>query len=411
MATHTSRDLASKRSASQKLVRRVAFGLGSCVIAGLAFGPLIGSAIGRSTAGHSASMVALGLKFDGAETCKGSKCHSKGDDTSPPTDRGSENDIWENKDPHSKSFETLGNAESKAIGAKMGIADVTTSKDCISCHALDVPANLQGSKFNISEGNSCTSCHGPSEKYMTPHQTKGWTDAQRKANPSHDGLLKATGLYDTRVITARAELCTSCHLSIDNKLVAAGHPQPKFELHYYTEFNPNNDSMPWKHWTTDAGKLEIAKVWFAGQAACVKDAMSQLAQRATTGASGDALSQAYEQAMSHALVFSAAATGAGVGDLSKEVADVKAAKGNAAKLAPAATAAAAAAAKMMPAIEKMTPDAAAAGKMLAAVAGTKGYVTDAGADGHAQAAYAVYALASAIETAAGKDQGVVDELV
>ncbi len=66
---------------------------------------------------------------------------------------------------------------------------------------------------------------------------------------------------------------------------------------------------------------------------------------------------------------------------------------------------------MMPAIEKMTPDAAAAGKMLAAVAGTKGYVTDAGADGHAQAAYAVYALASAIETAAGKDQGVVDELV
>jgi len=224
-------------------------------------------------------------------------------------------------------------------------------------------------------------------------------------------LLKATGLYDTRALVARAELCTSCHLAIDTKLVAAGHPQPKFELHYYSEFNPKNDSAAWKHWTTDKGKLEIAKVWFAGQAACVRDAMAQLASRATAGASGDALTQAYEQAVSHGMVFAAAAKAAGVGDLTAAVEAVKAAKGDAAKLAPAATAAAEAAAKLFPAIDKMTPDAKAATAMLSAVASGKGYVSAAGADGHAQAAYAVYALASAVETAAGKEQAAVDEMV
>ena len=60
---------------------------------------------------------------------------------------------------------------------------------------------------------------------------------------------------------------------------------------------------------------------------------------------------------------------------------------------------------------KMNPDAKAATAMLSAVSGTKGYVSAAGADGHAQAAYAVYALASAVETAAGKEQAAVDELV
>ncbi|MDW8262299.1 MAG: multiheme c-type cytochrome [Phycisphaerales bacterium] len=377
----------------RKRVRRVAFVSGVGLIFGLAFGPLIGDAIGRATGGaHGAKLVALGLKFDGAETCKGASCHSKGNDEAPPTARGSENDIWSARDPHSTAFDTLKNDQSKAMGAKLGIADVTTSKDCLGCHALDVPDNLKGRKFNVAEGNTCVSCHGPSEKWMDPHTREGWTNEQRKKYPNHAELLKNTGLYDTRPLVARAELCADCHLAIDARLVAAGHPQPKFELHYYTEYNPKTDSA-WKHWTTDPGGAEIAKVWLAGQAACTRDAMAQLAARVGGGAGEDAVKAAYEQALAHGLVFAAGAKAAGVGDITAAVEAVKAAKGDPAKLAAAASAASEAAAKLFDAIEKA--DIGKSGKaMTAAVGAVKGIVAAAGADGHAQMFYALYALAS-----------------
>jgi hypothetical protein len=258
---------------------------------------------------------------------------------------------------------------------------------------MDVPDNLKGKKFTAAEGNTCVSCHGPSEKWFDPHAKEGWANEQRTKYPKHEDLLKATGLYDTRPLVMRAELCAGCHLAIDNKLIAAGHPQPKFELHYYTEYNPKNDSNPWKHWTTDKGGAEIAKVWLAGQAACARDAMAQLAARATAKADDASMKAAYEQAMAHGLVFAAGAKAAGVGDMTAAVDAVKAAKGDASKLAGAATAAADAAAKMFDAIEKK--DVGPSGKaMAAAVGGLKGVVADAGADGHAQMFYALYALAT-----------------
>ena len=105
------------RYSSRKQLKRITFVGGGLLIAGLAFGPMIGNAIGRSTGGaHGAKLIALGLKFDGAETCKGSNCHSKGNDEAPPPARGSENDIWASKDPHSTAFESLKNDESKAMG-------------------------------------------------------------------------------------------------------------------------------------------------------------------------------------------------------------------------------------------------------------------------------------------------------
>lgn len=383
---------------SRKRVRRFAFVAGGLIIAGLAFGPIIGNAVARTGGGHGAHLVALGMKFDGAETCKGSACHSKGDDTSPPTARGSENDIWSNKDPHSQVFATLKNDESKAMAGKLGIGDAATAKDCLGCHAMDVPDNLKGKKFSVAEGNTCVSCHGPSEKWLEPHAVENskWANDQRAKFPNHADLLKNTGLYDTRPMMARAELCTSCHLSIDAKLIAAGHPQPKFEMHYYTEFNPKNDSNPWKHWTTDKGGMEIAKVWLAGQAASTRDAMSQLAARATAKADEAAMKGAFEQAMSHGTVFAAGAKAAGVGDVTAAIAAVKAAKGDAAKLAAAATAAAEAASKTFPAIDKFDPSA--NGKaMRTAVASLKGVVADSGADGHSQVAYALYALTTATD--------------
>jgi hypothetical protein len=97
--------------------------------------------------------------------------------------------------------------------------------------------------------------------------------------------------------------------------------------------------------------------------------------------------------------------------MTKAVADVQAAKGDAGKLAVAGPEAAGAASKMFGAVGLFQPTEAQAKAMLGAVAGWKSAVADAGADGHAQAAFAVYALASAIATNAGQEQAAVDEMV
>lgn len=375
-------------ASARRFVKRLAFVAGSSLVIALAFGPLIGRAIGDAHGGaHGAKLVSLGLKFSGAEKCKGSKCHEKGNADAPPTERGNEWNVWAGSDRHSKAFETLKNDESRKIGAAMNIADVTTSKDCLGCHAMDVPANLQGDKFTLAEGNTCTSCHGPDQKWLEAHTEKGWTDSQRGKFPNHADLLKNTGLYDTRPLVARAELCAGCHLAIDAKLVAAGHPQPKFELDYYTE--ANKDGTPWKHWMTDKGGAEIAKVWLAGQAACARDAMLQLAGRVEGNAGAEAIKAAHEQALSHGMLLAAAVKAVGLGDFSVD--------GVKAPDAAAAKAAASAAEKLFAAIEKMTPDEASAKKMLAAVAGSSGVATAAGLDGQTQVAYACYALARAVE--------------
>jgi len=177
------------------------------------------------------------MKFDGATTCNAAKCHGAGDATSPPTKIGSEYNIWLDKDVHAQAFKSLTKPkvdkyppeaypDISKIGANLKIADVTKDDRCLVCHALPVLANLQGEKFTMAEGNTCNACHGPSEKWRGPHEKKEWTADQRKKNPTHDALLKAVGIYDTRVVSARAELCVGCHLSIDADLVTAGHPQP-----------------------------------------------------------------------------------------------------------------------------------------------------------------------------------------
>lgn len=401
---------------TRRFIRQGAFVAGAGLILGLAFGPLVGRAVGDAAhgGGHNAKFVALGKKFQGAESCAGAKCHtSGGSDRAPPKDSGgaggnanyNENLIWNKRDAHSKAFKTLQNDESKKIASAMGIADATTAKECLSCHAVYIPpeqASLQGENFKLSEGNSCNSCHGPSGDWNTPHQAKGWSDEQRKAmfkNPAaptraeHDALLAKTGFFDTRPILFRAEQCSSCHLAMDAKMVQAGHPQPKFELDYYTEGVPSDEKYPaWKHWRTDKGGLDVAKVWLVGQVVCARDAMLQLADRAANNVGDDMIKSAYEQAVAHGTMLAVAMKSTGKGDFQGALDKVKAAKGNAAGLATAAKEAAAAADKMFETVDAVTLDKAGVAKLLADVAAVKGIVADAGADGHMQAYSAVYAL-------------------
>lgn len=399
-------------SGHRRLIRQLAFVCGAGAILAFAFGPMVGRAVGDAShgGGHGAMFASLGMKFEGAASCKGAKCHdSGGSDRAPPKAGGNagnanlnENLIWSKRDSHAKAFKTLQNDESKKIGAAMGIADVTAAKECLSCHSTHVESDsLKGQNFSLAEGNSCNSCHGPSEKWNTPHQTQGWVDEQRKANykdvanptsEEHAKLLAQHGIFDTRQLIARAELCSSCHLSIDAKMVKAGHPQPKFELDYYTEGVPSNPDYPaWKHWRTDKGGVEVAKVWLSGQVVCARDAMRQLADRATAKAEADMVEAAYNQAVAHGTMLAVA-----MPDYKSSVDAVKAAKADPAKLADAAKSAADAADKMFDTVGKKTYDKAAATALLGQVAQVKGIVNDAGPDGHLQLYSAVYALTRAV---------------
>jgi hypothetical protein len=274
----------------------------------LGIGTLTHPARGADAANAEApamKLATLGFKFNGANSCKGSGCHNepgkngKAADLAPPPEGLHEWNIWNKKDNHAKAFNTLATKDSKDIVAKLKIADATKSDKCLSCHALKVDKPLQGANFKITEGNTCENCHGPSEKWLKDHADPKWQDAQR-ASMDHDKLMTTLGVYDTRPVVVRAELCASCHLSIDADMVAAGHPLPSFEMAYGQMEEP-------KHWQENHFKepegFANTKIWMAGQVVCVREAMNQLSARVKAGAKGDAINDAYHEALAHAMVF------------------------------------------------------------------------------------------------------------
>jgi hypothetical protein len=150
---------------------------------------------------------------------------------------------------------------------------------------VDVPKELRGPKFDISEGVHCDGCHGPAEKWLEPHAEKGWT---------HEQSVKL-GMYDTKNFLLRAEKCVSCHLQIDHDMVAAGHPDLlAFELDTFSA------TMP-PHWR-DKGTWAGTKAWATGQVISLREAAKQLGDRAAGNASGQLLTDALGKVQGHGAV-------------------------------------------------------------------------------------------------------------
>ena len=101
-----------------------------------------------------AQLIALNKKFIGSSSCKSCPGDAVADPGSPPK-AGSEYTVWSTLDKHSQSFANLSNAQSKQIAAAGGYGDPTASDKCLSCHAVNVPAAMQGSDFKLADGNSC----------------------------------------------------------------------------------------------------------------------------------------------------------------------------------------------------------------------------------------------------------------
>ncbi|HZK83015.1 MAG TPA: multiheme c-type cytochrome [Humisphaera sp.] len=350
----------------------------------------------------SAFLTTLNFKFEGSATCSSAKCHGADTSINKKNLWGNEFTLWHGrKDPHHTAYRTLVTPKSKAIAAELKIASAIKSERCLNCHSTlatsPTGADLKGQDFSAAEGVACNSCHGPSQKYREPHSTADWIDAQR-AKMDHAALLTTFGLYDTLPVLARAARCTSCHLAIEPDLVAAGHPQPTFEMNHFSNIYPD------RHWHDPAGTFP-AELWANGQLAELHDALHQVYFYAGSTAPSAAVEfkKAYDQVMSHLSVFYAlfttgAVTSPDIGALDADIKKLAAA--NTAKDMAAAGAAALAAADqcnakgLTAAVAGFKPDKAVAMKVLAALAASevgKSY----GPRGQEQQAYAIEALAQA----------------
>jgi hypothetical protein len=195
----------------------------------------------------------------GVVTCAGSTCHGAVSPSPEASVNQNEYVVWQQKDLHAKAYKVLTNERSKRIARNLGLKDPAQEKVCLDCHADNIPADMRGKRFQMSDGVGCEACHGGSENYLGPHATGNKTHAQNIAD----------GLYPSEQPEARARLCLSCHLGSDDKftthrIMGAGHPRLSFELDTYTAIQP-------AHYKVDADYLKRkqspadAQVWAVGQ--------------------------------------------------------------------------------------------------------------------------------------------------
>ncbi len=197
-------------------------------------------------------------KHMGAATCASSACHGANQRAADARILLNEFSVWQQTDPHAKSWATLGNADSQRIAAKLGLGNPQEAAVCLACHVDNPPADKRGEKFLLTDGIGCEACHGGAELWLSSH-----TDDKRDRAAS-----LAEGLYPTEQPVARARLCLSCHMGtrdrmITHKIMGAGHPRLSFELDTFTWLNP--------HYEIDAdyvkrkGEFNGARDWAIGQ--------------------------------------------------------------------------------------------------------------------------------------------------
>jgi hypothetical protein len=216
-------------------------------------------------------------KYTGPGSCSSTSCHGSVKPRADSRIFQNEYSIWVVKDKHAKAYETLTGPVGQRMGRILGIGKSEQAAKCLACHALDVPADARARTFELTEGVTCESCHGPSSAWLGPHTTRGWTHEQSVA----------AGMYDTRSLGRRAEKCLSCHLGtqekfVDHEMIAAGHPDLYFELDSFSAVMP-------RHWKTPresapgvaAGNDAWAGVrdWGTGQAVQLRASMERIVWR------------------------------------------------------------------------------------------------------------------------------------
>ncbi len=211
----------------------------------------------------------------GVASCGGTTCHGRQDATGP---RVRQNELLTWQDPasltgaHARAWKVLNDPRARAIGARLGIANVAESAECIACHGD--PAPNHGPQWQRSDGVGCEACHGGAGG----GSAKSWLASHAAVGASHSQNV-ARGLWAIDKPAVRANLCLDCHFGSDkpgqfvtHRIMAAGHPRVSFELDLFTSLQSHHDED-----ADYAQRKPIAggvKLWAVGQALAVKRTLS-----------------------------------------------------------------------------------------------------------------------------------------
>src|SRR5487761_961274 len=212
------------------------------------------------------AQAAAPFQYDGAGGCSATACHGSEQPMTQTRVWQNEYSTWVTQDKHSRAYTMLSEPVGTRMAKILGLPAATTAPKCLACHAIDVPASQRARTFDISDGVSCESCHGPASAWLGPHTTVGWTHAQS---------LKL-GMYDTRNLVLRTERCLECHLGtknkyVDHEMLAAGHPDLYFELDSFEATMPRHWKQPLEQDT-----WRDVRDWGTGQAVQLSAEMKYL---------------------------------------------------------------------------------------------------------------------------------------
>ena len=219
------------------------------------------------------------VKYIGPGSCAATSCHGSVKPVGGSRVLQNEYSTWILQDRHSRAYQALTGevGERMARILKLG-ARPEESPKCLACHALYTKPEQRGRPFEISEGVSCESCHGPASAWLGPHTTRDWP---------HEKSV-ALGMGDTRNVILRANLCLECHLGtrekfVDHEMIAAGHPDLYFELDSFSAVMPRHwkvprESAPGK--PVEDPAWAGVRDWATGQAVQLSASMDRLARRA-----------------------------------------------------------------------------------------------------------------------------------
>lgn len=207
----------------------------------------------------------------GVATCASSLCHGSIETWKDANVLQNEYVTWVRTDKHARAYAVLLNNTSKEIAKKLGLKQAAhQSAVCLDCHAHNPAPAQRGEKFDVSEGVSCEACHGPAERWIKSHVENNATHA--------DNLSK--GLYPTENDVQRVQLCLSCHLGnqkklVTHKIMAAGHPRLSFELDTFTQIGPAHFRID-SDWHKRKGSWDGVRAWAIGQAVSAQELLGLL---------------------------------------------------------------------------------------------------------------------------------------
>lgn len=218
-------------------------------------------------------------KYVGPGSCSAVACHGGIEPKSVTRVLQNEYSTWVTQDKHARAYAALTEPLAAQMARTLKIGPAQKAQKCLACHAVSVDAAHRSPQFEVAEGVSCESCHGPASLWLGQHVLPDAKHAQ----------MVSLGLVDNQSLTVRSEKCLTCHLgaqgvTVDHAMIAAGHPDLTFELDSFTAVEP-------PHWVEKAADQMAplndpffgVRAWGIGEAVQLRESMLRVAWRAKEG--------------------------------------------------------------------------------------------------------------------------------